>query len=335
MINGMQHIGIGVRNREESYKFYNNALLLSVPISKHEGHCTGVLPLIKTNETRNVIIAMNPYGGAAVEVFQYTSRTPSPVPKHVDFTYNGYLFYGLAVKNIQKQLDKVKKNNGNIITGTTDFTPMKDRGWKTAVFTDPFGITGILVDKGESKNKGIDYVAVGVSNLEQSLTFYNTFLGYDVEIYKYEGECPEWDGILGKGRKIKRVLLERSKKPQGPYKHFLKGGMIELIEVEGNSGKRNFEGRQWGDIGFMELCFDVSDIRGTVKDLTEKGVTIAVPPYTQKMGKKTEATFAYIKDPDGSLLEFAELNRLPVPYPVIRTFVNPFMVKFLKSLKVL
>ena len=335
MINGMQHIGIGVRNREESYKFYNDALLFSVPMSKHEGRCTGVVPIIEKDETRNVIISMNPYGGAAIEVFQYTSKTPAPVPKLVDFTYNGYLFYGLAVKNIKKSLDIVKKNNGNIITSATAFTPMKDRDWRTAVFTDPFGITGIMVDNGSSKNSGIDYVAIGVSNLEQSITFYNTFLGYDIEIYKYEGECPEWDGLFGKDRKIKRALLQRSTKPQGPFRHFLKGGMIELIEVEGNSGKHNYEGRKWGDIGFMELCFDVSDIKGTVDALAAKGVQIAVPPYTQNMGQKTEATFAYIKDPDGSLLEFAEIKSLPVPYFVIRSLVNPFTVKTAKLLKML
>ena len=88
MIHGMQHIGIGVLNREDSYNFYNNALLLSVPISKTEGPCDGVIPIIKKNETRKVIISMSPWGGAAVEVFQYTSKTPAPLPPKVDFTYN-------------------------------------------------------------------------------------------------------------------------------------------------------------------------------------------------------------------------------------------------------
>jgi catechol 2,3-dioxygenase-like lactoylglutathione lyase family enzyme len=352
MINGMQHIGIGVQNREESYKFYNNALLFSVPMSKHEGYCSGVVPIIEHDETRNVIISMNPYGGAAVEVFQYTSKTPVPVPAQVDFLYNGYLFYGVPVKNIEKAVGKVLKNKGRIITDSTVFTPMKDKGWKTAVFTDPFGVTGIMVEypesfvgygEGTTKIGGVDYIAIGVSDIERSVDFYKNMLDYDVKVYSskqnskgiFEGECPEWDGLFGKGRKIKRALLVKSEKPQGTFKHFLKGGMIELIEAEGNTGKHSYDGRKWGDIGFMELCFDVSDIQPAIDALVSKGADLAVPVYTQDMGQKTEASFAYIRDPDGSLIEFAEIKRLPMPYWLIRLLVNPTTVKFLKFLKLL
>jgi catechol 2,3-dioxygenase-like lactoylglutathione lyase family enzyme len=352
MINGMQHIGIGVQNREDSYEFYNNALLLSVPMSKHEGHCTGVVPIIEKDETRKVIISMNPYGGAAVEVFQYTSKTPVPVPGWIDFSCTGYLFYGVAVQNVKKSVQKILKNKGRIITEATAFTPMNDRGWKTAVFTDPFGITGTMVEypgsfvgygKKNSKIGGIDYIAIGVSDIDRSVDFYKNMLGYDVEIYRddkndkgiYEGECPEWDSLFGKGRKIKRALLARSEKPQGHFRHFLKGGMIELVEVGGNTGSYNYEGRHWGDIGFMELCFDVSDLKTAIDSLVSRGAELAVPIYTQDMGQKTEASFAYIRDPDGALLEFAEIKSLPVPYWVIRILVNPPVVKFLKFLKIL
>lgn len=344
VVNGIQHVGIGVRNREQSYHFYNNALGFSVLMSKSTDTCTGMLPVLGNDEIRNVVIALNPHGGALVEIFQYVSRAPAPIPEEVDFSYNGYLFYGLKVKNITRSLDIVRKYGGMIINRTSDFSPMANLNWKTAVFRDPDGIHGIMLEypgstvgygKGHPKIGGIEYIAVGVSNLNQSIDFYSRILGYNEIVYRYEGNSPEWDILFGKGRKIRRALLVRSEKPHGLFRHFLRGGMIELLEVEGNTNKHNFDGRHWGDIGCMELSFDVSDINATLETVTKQGISLAVPPYSQDMGLKTQATFAYIRDPDGSLLEFADIKRLPVPYFIIRLMVNPFIIGLAKKLKVM
>ncbi len=344
MINGIQHVGIGVRNREKSFDFYKNALGFSVPISKHTGNCSGVIPIIEKDEIRNVIIPLNPYGGALVEIFQYTSKVPVPIPVEVDFTYNGFLYYGLKVKNIERALYIIEGHGGEVITRPKPFTPMKDMGWKTAVFRDIDGIYGILLEYpgnnigygyGRPKVGGIEYIAVGVSNLAQSIEFYAHILGYDVIVYTYEGTSSEWDDLFGKGKKTKRALLKRHQKPQGQFRHYLKGGMIELLEVEGNMGKHNYDGRKWGDIGLMEVCFDVTDINATLESVSKKGAEIIVTPYKQDMGMYTNATFAYIKDPDGSKLEFADISSLPVPYFLIRMLVNPPVINLAKTFKIL
>jgi len=344
MINGIQHIGIGVRDRDRSYGFYNNGLGFSVPMSYSTDKCSGMLPVIHDDETRNVVIALNPHGGGLVEIFQYLSRDPVPMPEEIDYAYNGYLFFGLKVKNIEKSLKTISRYGGSPVSAPTDFSPMKESGWKSALFKDPDGIQGMLLEypestvgygNGHSRIGGIEHVAIGVSNLKESIDFYSRILGYEDMLYSYEGESPEWDPLFGRGRKTKRALLRRNTRPQGLFRHFLRGGMIELIEVEGNKGRHNFEGRKWGDIGFMELCFDVTNIDETLEEVTGKGIEIAVPPHTQEMGLKTNATFAYIKDPDGSLIEFADISRLPVPYFLIRLFVNPFCTKIAKTLKIL
>jgi catechol 2,3-dioxygenase-like lactoylglutathione lyase family enzyme len=344
MINGIQHIGIGVKNRKKSYGFYNNALGFSAPLSKHSGTCSGVVPIIGKDELRDVIIPLNPYGGAAIEIFQYTSKTPVSIPQEVDFSFNGFLFYGLKVKSIERCLDVIKKFGGTIISHSNLFTPKAEQLWKTAVFQDPDGIYGVLLEypgnnmgygNGRPKIGGIEYIAVGVSNLKKSIDFYKGILGYDEVVYTYEGSCPEWDDLFGKGKKIKRALLKRGKKPQGKFRHFLKGGMIELIETEDNKGKHNYDGRKWGDIGFMEISFDVTDVQSTLESMIKKGAELIVPPFKQDMGMNTSATFAYIKDPDGSKLELVELSGLPVPYFLIRLFVNPPMIKIAKKIKII
>ena len=363
MINGIQHIGIGVKDRDKSYDFYKNAMDFSVPLSKNTGNCTGMIPVIKHDEQRNVVIALNPYGGGLIEIFQYITKEPVP-PKDYDFSSNGYLFFGLKVRNIRASMEIIKNHGGIIINNSKnsslkdsttkesapneftpdDFTPMKSFGWKTAIFRDIDGIYGILLEypesnigygKGKPRIGGVEYVAVGVSNLENSIDFYTKIMGYTKIVYKADGNFPEWDVLFGKGRKMKRALLMRDRKPEGIFRHFLRGGMIELIEVEGNNGKHMFDGRKWGDIGLMELCFDVTDIDKTLKEVTDKGAEMIVPPYRQDMGMNTYATFAYIKDPDGSMLEFADVHRLPVPYFFIRTLVNPPVIHFAKNIGLL
>jgi len=344
MINGIQHIGIGVVNRDKTYNFYNNALGFSVPMSKNTGKCTGMLPVIGKDEERNVIISLNPHGGGLIEIFQYITKTPLPIPDEVDFSYNGFLFFGVKVKNIEKSLDTISKFNGEAVTHSNYFTPMKDHNWNAAIFRDLDGIYGMALEypesnigygSGKSKIGGVEYVGIGVSHLKESIDFYSNILGYDDIIYTYEGNCPEWDTILGKGRKIKRALLRKSSKPHGLFRHFLGGGMIELIEVEGNKKKHNYEKRNWGDIGFMEVCFDVSNINETLEELTKNGAKVIIPPHTQYMGLNTNATFSYIKDPDGSMLEFADIASLPVPYFMIRTLVNPLVIGLAKRLRIL
>jgi catechol 2,3-dioxygenase-like lactoylglutathione lyase family enzyme len=335
MINGIQHIGLGVANRDKAFEFYKNVLGFSVTISRHSGNCPGVLPIIENDETRDVVIAMNPYGGGLVELFQYTSKSPKPVPKRVDFTYNGYLFFGLKVKNVGKALDLIERNGGERVCDPADFTPMRDSGWKTAMFRDPEGIHGVLLEypgnnvgygNGRPRFGGVEYIAIGVSDIDKSVDFYSKVLGYDRVVYRTEGTVPEWDAAFDEDRTMKRALLQRSRKAQGTFRHFLRGGMIELIEVEGNCGRHNFEGRKWGDIGLMELTFDVTDIRESFETVTRLGAQEAAPPIDQDMGMNTHAIFSYIRDPDGSLLEFAEIVSLPVPYFMIRLFVNPFVI---------
>lgn len=342
MINCIQHVGIGVRDRDRSFDFYNNILNFSVPMSKSTDSCSGMLPVLQKDETRNVVIALNPYGGALLEIFQYVSREPVTAPPDIDFTCNGFLFYGLKVRNLAGALKRISNWGAQTISGPSLFTPVQ--GWQTGVFRDPDGIHTVLLEYPEStvgtgngrpRIGGIEYVAIGVSDIDRSLDFYSDILGYNDILYRYEGKAPEWSAMFGNAS-MKRALIRRSRKPEGLFKHFLRGGMIELIQVLDNKKDRhNFEGRKWGDIGFMELCFDVDDIYKTLEEINAKGVPTAIPPHSQEMGLNTHATFGYIRDPDGSLLEFADIKSLPVPYVMIRLLVNPFIIGTAKKLKLI
>lgn len=56
------------------------------------------------------------------------------------------------------------------------------------------------------------------------------------------------------------------------------------------------------DAAGFELGFKVADVDAAYAELTEKGAAAATPPRTRPWGQRT----AYVRDPDGHLLELAQ-----------------------------
>jgi len=93
--------------------------------------------------------------------------------------------------------------------------------------------------------------------------------------------------------------------------------VIELIASTGQPGKKIYEGRFWGDLGFIHLCYDVRGM-DELKAYSER----AGFPFTVDSKKSHEGNsfdmgeaaghFSYIADPDGTLIEFVETHKLPV-----------------------
>jgi hypothetical protein len=58
----------------------------------------------------------------------------------------------------------------------------------------------------------------------------------------------------------------------------------------------------------MEFCLDVSDVPATVEVIEEKGVDIYLPPVGIGTGTGSKGLVAYIRDPDGTTIEFVEVQ---------------------------
>ncbi len=58
----------------------------------------------------------------------------------------------------------------------------------------------------------------------------------------------------------------------------------------------------------MELAFDVSNLEAVVGDIKAKGVEVCLPPIDINMGSGSKGMIAYIRDPDGTIIELVEVK---------------------------
>ena len=148
--------------------------------------------------------------------------------------------------------------------------------------------------------------------MERSLEFYTNILDYSEVVYDWKGTDPMLASIPGGQRPMRRVLLHNPQPPTSFFSFYLDRGWIELVEVEGEKGKHIYYNRRWGDVGQMEICFDVYDIKATFDELKSRGAKPMLEPNIEDfdMGKGSTALFAYFADPDGTMIELAEPTKL-------------------------
>jgi hypothetical protein len=92
---------------------------------------------------------------------------------------------------------------------------------------------------------------------------------------------------------------------------------IELISTESAGERKIYDGRFWGDPGFIHLCFDIHGIDSLRDYCIEKGHPFTVDTKASRDGESFDmgdaaGHFSYIEDPDGTLIEFVETHKVPI-----------------------
>lgn len=67
------------------------------------------------------------------------------------------------------------------------------------------------------------------------------------------------------------VLLKHSKPREGSFSRLLGSSVIELVQFTEKKGRKIYEGRYWGDQGFIHFCFDIKDMQGLKKHCAALG----------------------------------------------------------------
>jgi catechol 2,3-dioxygenase-like lactoylglutathione lyase family enzyme len=196
-------------------------------------------------------------------------------------------------------------------------------GVKNFFVKDPYGNIFQMVERNnwfmnEKKVSGGSYGAIiGVSDVEKARVVYSDILGYDELAYDRTGVFPDLAILPGGSNGLRRVLLKRSKPVTGPFSRIFGQSEIELICSPGNPGKKIFEGRFWGDLGFIHLCFDIRGMDDLKAYCSSKGFPFTVDSKQSHDGNSFDmgeaaGHFSYLADPDGTLIEFVEAHRLPL-----------------------
>jgi catechol 2,3-dioxygenase-like lactoylglutathione lyase family enzyme len=320
ILSGIQQMGIGVTNVEEAWKWYIKHFGMDCRIFDDEAVAKLMLPHTEgLPRSRYAVLALNLQSGGGFEIWQHTGREPLKIKEEIRIGDLGIIACKIKAKSVQQTFDAFKAD-GLDITAETVTDP---DGKKTFFMKDPYGNIFQIVEAydwfmDEKKNTGGSYGAViGVSDIEKSRVIYSDILGYDKVVYDKTGTFSDLSGLPGGNNECRRVLLRRSEPFTGAFSKVLGESEIELISTTGGAGKKIYDGRMWGDPGFIHLCYDMQGIDNLREFCESKGFPFTVDTKKSYEGNSFDmgeaaGHFAYIQDPDGALIEFVETHKVPI-----------------------
>ncbi len=318
-INGIQQLGVGVEDVNESFKWYNKNFGMDIMVFNEKAVAELMLPHTegKTRE-RHAILAINMQGGGGFEIWQHTGKSPSKPGFTIQLGDLGISVGKLKTANIKKAYDNLIANNDVEV-----LTPISKDPAGTPHFyiKDPYKNIWELVQnpwvfkKTDANNGGILGCTIGVKNIDESLKIYRDILDYDVVVYDETGTFEDYKGIPGSENTFRRVLLRHKTPAKGAFSPIFGNSEIELVQVTDREPVDIYKNRIWGDPGFIHLCYDVNDMDSIREEVKQKGF-----PFTVDSSKKGDTfdmgeaagSFSYIQAPEGTLIEFVETHKLPL-----------------------
>ncbi len=312
-------MGIGIPDVQAAFKWYRQHFGVDVPIFEEAATAALMLPYTGGQpRDRHAILAVNGHGGGGMEIWQYTSRVPQPANFRVKLGDLGLFACKIKCVDAEIAFHFLRKKGAMILGG---LEPAPD-GRPHFFVRDPWGNVFEVISSDEFFKKpglekggtgGVFGAVIGVSDIEKSRRFYAEILGYDETVFDGTDKFRDFSGLDGGFDPVRRVLLRHSEARTGPFSPLLGKTEIELVQVQNRTARPIFEGRLWGDLGFIHLCFDILGM-----DKMREKCAAAGHPFTVDSGANSfdmgEAAghFSYIEDPDGTLIEFVETHKVPI-----------------------
>lgn len=324
-ISSIQQVGIGTVNFRKSWKWYIDLFGFDVKILEDDTVAERMLPYTGGQaQKRHACIAVNLQGGSGLEIWQYSERTPVPAAFKIGIGDTGVFAAKIKCLDIEafhkEVMAKLKGETYQECAKAGDITICPD-GSKCFYVTDLFGNSFQIIEKKDifiKDNKncgGVVGALIGVSDMDKSIKFYREILGYDKIEYDKDGIFDDWNIMPGSDERYRRVLMSKSVKPGGAFSGLLGDNKVELVQALDHKPRKIYEGRYWGDPGFIQICYDVIGMDSFKEFCSSNGCPFTVDscPNGEKfdMGEAS-GRFTYIEDPDGSLIEFVETHKVPV-----------------------
>lgn len=311
-INGIQQIGIGNNRAKELYKWYTKYLGMKVPVFNEEA--TASLMKQYTGgeaQKRHAILALNLQGGGGVEIWQFLDRKAQASEFDIQLGDLGILAVQYKSKDIEKSHQAMKE----LESLSPIFTNQANQRHFYCKDCDGNWINLVEFDDWFSSNKGhsggICGATIGVTNLERSVEFYRDVLGYDEQISKITTSANDLRFLGNNSSNFESIMLSHKPRKKGAFTELLGVTQITLVETKDFEGRKIFRNRFWGDLGYIHLCLDVNYMDTFKKHCQDAGFPFQVDSGDFEMGE-AEGRFAYIEDPDGTLIEFVETYKVPI-----------------------
>ena len=321
-IAGIQQVGIGVENLYEAWKYYIELFQMDVRILEDNKVAALMLPYTGGKpQRRHAAIAVNMQGGGGFEVWQYSERKPQPLGFELQMGDLGVLVCKLRSRDVKSAFEAFSRNpKAKLVGGLNNNID----GSQTFYLQDPYGnLFQVVQDDYLFKDEGrltggVAGVTIGVTDIERAMTVYRDILGYDTVVADETGIFPDFAALPGGTGHFRRRLLGHSQPRKGSFSELFGPSRIELVQALERTPRKLYEGRYWGDPGFIQVCFDIRNMESLGKHCASLGHPFTVDTTQQfregssfDMGDAA-GQFAYIEDPDGTLIEFVETHKVPL-----------------------
>ncbi|MFD2036037.1 VOC family protein [Belliella marina] len=315
IVSGIQQVGIGVKNAKEAWAWYRKYFKMDVPI--FEDAATANLMTKYTSgkaQERYAILALNMQGGGGFEIWQYTNKIPAAADFQLSLGDLGIFAVKIRTKDIQKTYDFFVKEGLNVQSEPKE-SPC---GRSHFYVSDPYGNMFEMIEStswfklNQDNTGGVAGVSIGVRDIDQALKLYQEILGYTAIKSDETGTFEDLHNLPGGREKFRRVLLNRLEGRVGAFSRLLCKTEIELFELKDKEPNKIFANRDWGDLGFIHVCFDITGMKSLEKKCAEYGFPFTVDSSNSFDMGKAAGHFSYCEDPDGTLIEFVETHKVPI-----------------------
>lgn len=316
-ISGIQQVGVGCEHFEASWRWYTEMFQMDVRILEDDTVAERMLPYTGGQaQKRHACIAVNLQGGGGFEIWQYSERKPQPIGFDIQVGDLGIFAARLKSRNVAAYHDELLSKYEKVgpVSTMPDGTPC-------FVVEDPWGNYFHIVEdprvfiEQKRLSGGIVGAMTGCSDIDRTLPLYRDVLGYDRVVYDESGVFDDLGFMKGGSQRYRRVLLASSKPRKGAFVPLFGESTIELVQALEREPRKIYEGRYWGDPGFIQICFDVTNMRALEAHCNALGFPFTVDSCKDNahfdMGEAS-GHFTYIEDPDGTLIELVEAHKLTV-----------------------
>lgn len=314
-LSGIQQVGIGNPDMAATWAFYRRHFGFDVRVFEEEAEANLMLPYTGGQpQKRRAVLSLNMNGGGGLEIWQYTDREliwPAAPVRPGDL---GIHSLKIKTSNIARAYAYCQEQQLDLLG-----EPQKSPGAAAHfLLRDLHGNVVEIVESGYWYARkpglfgGVAGVAIGVSDLALSQKFYAELLGFDRVLYQEEGEFADYRQWLAAPARYRRVLLERSTPYAGAFAALLGPAQIELVQALDYPPRKLYAGRFWGDPGYIHLCFDLNGMAAFKAHCADLGHPFTVDSANSFDMGEAAGRFAYLEDPDGTLLEFVETHKVPI-----------------------
>ena len=307
-INGIQQIGVGTEDFSRTRDWLIGKFGADIKILEDDTVAERMLPYTGgVPQKRHAGIDISLQGGGGFEIWQYSERKPEPCPFEISIGDLGIFAAKVKCRDIDAYGAGI---SGTLPDGTRCLYVKDDYGnWfqlveDKSIFIEDHRLTG-----------GIIGAVIGVSDMERSIRFYSEVLGYTETVADKEGVFDDWSCMPGSDRRYRRVILVPAGHRSGAFSQLYGDSTIELVQALDRAPRKIYEGRYWGDPGFIQICFDVCGMKELGKFCASKGCPFTAdscPGDIEFDMGEASGHFTYIEDPDGTLIEFVETHKIPV-----------------------